>query len=139
MRISTLLLVLLGASAWYPDDDPRPKKGDEVVAKGCLGGGVLETLDISSPDGKKRYLAPVSLRLTGDKKLLKTLKEEHADHSDTLTGVLKTDLPDERRTVGGRIGNTGIGIGIVDRNASNQRALPVLEVKEFEHADVRCR
>ena len=109
------------------------------MARGCVGGGVLETLDIATKDGKAREISALTFRLTGDKKLLKMLKEEHADHSDTLTGVLKTDLPDERKATGTRIGNTSIGIGITNPNASTQRALPVLEVKEFEHTDIKCR
>ena len=139
MRIAPLLCFLVLAAPTVPDDDLRPRKGDEVIAKGCLGGGVLDTLDITSVDGKKRHIEQVSLRLTGDKKLLKTLKDEHANHSDKLTGVLKTDLPGDRKGLETRIGNTSIGIGMVDRNAGRQRALPVLEVKEFEHSDVRCR
>lgn len=140
MVMAALLLALFVAPG--PQDlarGERPKKGDVVVARGCLGGGVLETLDVASEDGSKRHVAALSFRLTGDKKLLKILKDEHASHSDTITGVLKTDLPDERRKLGTRIGNTRIGVGMVNPNASTQRALPVLEVKEFEHSDVRCR
>jgi hypothetical protein len=139
MRIAPLLVLLVAAPALSAADDPRPKKGDTVVARGCVGGGVLETLDIATKDGKAREISALTFRLTGDKKLLKMLKEEHADHSDTLTGVLKTDLPDERKATGTRIGNTSIGIGITNPNASTQRALPVLEVKEFEHTDIKCR
>lgn len=139
MRIAPLLVLLVAAPALSAADDPRPKKGDTVVARGCVGGGVLETLDIATKDGKAREISALTFRLTGDKKLLKMLKEEHADHSDTLTGVLKTDLPDERKGTGTRIGNTSIGIGITNPNASTQRALPVLEVKEFEHTDIKCR
>ena len=139
MRIAPLLVLLLAVPGPGRADDPRPRKGDTVVARGCLGGGVLETLDLATTDGKAREVAALTFRLTGDKKLLKTLKEEHTDHSDTITGVLKTDLPDEKKSVGGRIGNTSIGIGMVNPNASTQRALPVLEVKEFEHTDIKCR
>jgi hypothetical protein len=139
MRIAPLLVLLLAAPGLSAADDPKPKKGDTVVARGCVGGGVLEALDLVTKDGKKREVAALTFRLTGDKKLLKSLKEDHSDHSDTITGVLKTDLPDERKSVGTRIGNTSIGIGMVNPNASTQRALPVLEVTEFEHTDIRCR
>jgi hypothetical protein len=139
MRIAPLLVLLLAAPGLSAADDPRPRKGDTVVARGCLGGGVLETLDLKTTDGKAREVAALTFRLTGDKKLLKTLKEEHTDHSDSITGVLKTDLPDEKKAIGTRIGNTSIGIGIANPNASTQRALPVLEVKAFEHTDIKCR
>lgn len=139
MRIAPVLVVLIAVRGLSAADDPKPKKGDTVVARGCVGGGVLETLDVVTKDGKAREVAALTFRLTGDKKLLKTLKEEHSNHSDTLTGVLKTDLPDERKSVGTRVGNTSIGIGMVNPNASAQRALPVLEVKEFEHTDIKCR
>lgn len=139
MRIAPLLVLLFAAPGLSAADDPRPRKGDTVVARGCLGGGVLETLDLKTTDGKAREVAALTFRLTGDKKLLKTLKEEHADHSDSITGVLKTDLPDEKKAIGTRIGNTNIGIGIANPNASTQRALPVLEVKAFEHTDIKCR
>jgi len=139
MRIAPLLVLLLAAPGLSAADDPRPRKGDTVVARGCLGGGVRETLDRKTTDGKAREVAALTFRLTGDKKLLKTLKEEHTDHSDSITGVLKTDLPDEKKAIGTRIGNTSIGIGIANPNASTQRALPVLEVKAFEHTDIKCR
>lgn len=139
MRIAPLLVLLVAAPGLSAADDPKPKKGDTVVARGCVGGGVLETLDLTTKDGKAREVAALTFRLTGDKKLLKTLKEEHADHSDTIIGVLKTDLPDEKKSVGTRIGNTTVGIGMINPNASTQRALPVLEVKEFEHTDIKCR
>ena len=139
MRTAPLLVLLIAVPGLHAADDPKPKKGDRVIARGCVGGGVLETLDISTTDGKAREVAALTFRLTGDKKLLKTLKEEHTDHSDRLTGVLKTDLPDEKKALGTRIGNTSIGIGMANPNASTQRALPVLEVKEFEHTDIKCR
>lgn len=138
MRIALLTLLVAGPVV-SAADDPKPKKGDTVVARGCVGAGVLETLDLRTTDGKAREVAALTFRLTGDKKLLKTLKEEHANHSDSITGVLKTDLPDEKRSVETRVGNTSIGIGMVNPNASTQRALPVLEVKEFEHTDIKCR
>ena len=120
-------------------DDPKPKKGDTVIARGCLGGGVLETLDVVTKDGKAREVAALTFRLTGDKKLLKAIKDEHTNHSDSITGVLKTDLPEAGKSFGTRIGNTSVGIGVVNPNGQTDRPLPVLEVKEFEHTGVTCR
>ena len=103
------------------------------------GGGVLETLDVVTKDGKARAVAALTFRLTGDKKLLKTIKEEHTNHSDSITGVLKTDLPETGKSFGTTIGNTSVGIGMVNPHGATDRPLPVLEVKEFEHTGVTCR
>ena len=138
----TLPVLVLFIAAWPHApavDDPKPGRGDKVVVKGCIARGVIESLDVTSQDGTKRSFGPLSFRLTGDKKLLKTLKDEHAHHSDTVRGVLKTDLPTERAGISGKVGNTGIGFGIVDPNNRTQRPLPVLEVREFEHSADVCR
>jgi hypothetical protein len=149
MRLAALFVLPLAAPALAASvtaltltstpDDPKPKKGDTVVVRGCLGGGVLETLDVVTKDGKARAVAALTFRLTGDKKLLKTIKEEHTNHSDSITGVLKTDLPETGKSFGTTIGNTSVGIGMVNPHGATDRPLPVLEVKEFEHTGVTCR
>lgn len=134
-----LLLVALGLASMQVKTNTPPKRGDAVVVRGCLSGGVVEAGELTSADGEYKHLATHDYRLTGKKAMLKTLKDEHAHHVDILTGVLKTDLPTERRGPTGRIGNTGIGIGVGAAPGSSPRALPVLEVTAFEHVDVRCR
>lgn len=140
-----MLLALLAAvviatvPAQEKEPERRPQRGDTLVARGCLGSGVVEAAELEDEAGRVRYAVPLTYRLSGDKKLLKTLKEQHAHHADLLTVVLRSDLPDERRSAGARIGNTRIGLGIPDPNPSNRQVLPVLEVKGFEHRDIRCR
>jgi hypothetical protein len=137
--VIALLLVLSGALQEKMPEDRPIRKGDTVILRGCLTGGVVEAGELSSPDGNVKHLLPHDYRLTGKKDLLKALKEEHMHHVDAITGVLKTDLPVERKGMGGRIGNTSVGIGVGNPQASTQRALPVVEVKSFEHVDIRCR
>lgn len=139
MRFPLLLALVVALPLQEKAHEGRPKKGDTVVARGCVASGVVDGADLVDEEGRVRYAVPMTYRLTGDKKLLKTLKEEHARHLDLLTGVLKSDLQDERRAAGARIGNTRIGLGVPDPNPSNRQVLPVLEVKSFEHRDVRCR
>lgn len=136
-----LSLLLLAFGAGMIQDRPAerrpPKKGDTVVVRGCLNGGVIEGGELSSTDGDFKVLELHDYRLTGKKDLVKTLKEQHAGHADVITGVLKTDLPTERQ--GMKIGNTGVGIGLGNSQDYTQRALPVLEATSFEHVGVRCR
>jgi hypothetical protein len=137
--VIALLLVLSGALQEKTPEDRPIRKGDTVILRGCLTGGVVEAGELSSSDGNVKHLLPHDYRLTGKKDLLKALKEAHMHHVDAITGVLKTDLPVERKGMGGRIGNTSVGIGVGNPQASTQRALPVVEVKSFEHVDIRCR
>ena len=134
-----LLLLSIGIPQDKPDETRPPKKGDTVAIRGCLSGGVIEAGEITAPAGKLESLLSYDYRLTGDKKLVKALKDEHTNHVDVVTGVLKTDLPQERRGLETRVGNTRIGFGTPSPGGPPPRALPVLEVKSFEHSDVRCR
>lgn len=138
MLITLLLLALgVGVTQEKPAERRPPKKGDTVVVRGCVVGGVIEGGELSSTDGEFKVLELHDYRLTGKKDLVKTLKEQHAGHADVITGVLKTDLPTERQ--GMRIGNAGVGIGVGNSQGYAQRALPVLEATSFAHVDVRCR
>ena len=142
MLLPILVLISLAGLTWQDRDETprRPKKGDTVTARGCLVRGTLEAAELSSENRSVEYLLPLTYRLTGDKKLVKSLKDEHANHVDILVAVLKTDLPDERRQSGAKIGNTHVGFGVVNPNpTANQQVLPVLEVKRFEHVGVTCR
>ena len=138
-----LTMVLLAFGVGVIQDKPTlekpPKKGDTVVVRGCIAGGVIETGELSSQDGEYKHLELHNYRMTGKKDVLKTLKEQHGGHADVVTGVLKTDLPTDRKGMSGRIGGTGVGIGLGSPQASTERALPVLEVTAFEHVEMRCR
>lgn len=138
-------LLLLTFLAGIPQDQPKdtkpPKRGDVVVAKGCLRGGVLESAEASKPGADSAALvSPFNFRLTGDKKILQEIKKDHDGHADVLTGELRTDLPAE--TPGKKIGNSRISIGVgASRGMMPEppAPLPVLKVTSFEHTGVICR
>lgn len=140
MLITALAIVVsLAFAQEKPSVVKPPKKGDTVVVRGCITGGVIEAGELSSQNGEYKHLVPYDYRLTGKKDLVKMVKEEHLHHADAVTGILKTDLPTERKGMTGRIGNTSVGIGMGPSQGYTQRAIPVLEVTSIEHVDVRCR
>ena len=133
------LLTLITAQDKPSDPSSGPKRGDEVAVRGCISGGTIESSETEVRDSTGKYSAFVTYRLTGEKKTLKTIKQEHDGHLDTLTGILKSDLPNTPR--GKRIGNTRITVGIGEAPRSDPRAveyMPTLEVKEVEHSGTTC-
>jgi hypothetical protein len=138
----TILLVALGAFQQKPAEPSEPKRGDKVVVRGCISGGTIESAETEVYESTGKYRGFVTYRLTGDKKVLKQLKQEHEGHIDVITGVLKTNLPPQNAPHGKRIGNTRVvvGIGQVPRNDPHAPPyLPALEVGELEHTEVTCR
>ena len=122
--------------------DGPPKRGDIVVARGCLRGGVLEGAQLSSPNGTEQLVELVTFRLTGDKKLLGEIRKEHDLHADVITGELRTEMPTGTQTRGKKIGNTRIVIGAGPSRPMMPEGpppMPVLKVTSFEHTDVPCR
>jgi hypothetical protein len=144
MIIAVLLFALVGIIQQDPPKENKPsKRGDVVVAKGCVKGGVLETSELSAAgDDGTGVSESITFRLTGEKELLQQLKKEHDGHADTITGELKTDLPTNRETRGKKIGNTGITVGVGGSRGMLQAPpppMPVLKVTSFEHTGVTCR
>jgi hypothetical protein len=142
--VSLVLVVVSALSVMTQEksDELLPKRGDTVVVRGCISGGKIESTETSVRDGSGRYSGLVTYRLTGDKKVLNALKKEHGGHVEVLTGILKSELPAGDAPRGKRIGNTGISIGIgrpPRANPAAPTAVPVLDVKEFEHSGVTCR
>jgi hypothetical protein len=80
--------------------------------------------------------------LTGDKKLIKQLRDEHDGRVVSVEGVLKSDLrSDDGQTT--NVGGVRIGIGTPASapgrpDAESQRSLPVLDVKSFEGGPTTC-
>jgi hypothetical protein len=126
-----------------PKENKPPKRGDVVIAKGCVKGGVLEAADVSGPGGTGAGLVDiVTFRLTGDKKALQEIKRDHEGHVDIVTGELKTDLPTTTETQGKKIGKTGITVGVGGSRGMMPPPpppMPVLKVTAFEHSGVSCR
>ena len=144
MVIALLLMLLMPAVQQDPPKAPKPpKRGDVVVARGCLRGGMLESVDLSAPGGVDRFTEVITFRLTGDKKAIQALKRDHDGHSDVITGELRTDLPSSTEARGKKIGNTRITIGAGASRGMNAEPMPppmpVLKVTSVEHTGATCR
>jgi hypothetical protein len=148
MVIALLLLAL--APVFVQDQDQEkekekarpPRRGDIVVARGCLRGSALENADLGKRESPDRFAGLVTYRLTGDKKTMEEIRKEHDGHADVITGELKTDPPTSTETRGTRIGKSRITIGIgASRGMGPERPppMPVLRVTSFEHTGVNCR
>ncbi len=122
-----------------------PQKGDTIVVKGCLKGSSLEATETAILNSDATLSTPLVYRLTGDKTLLKQMRQ-HDNKVVEVTGVLKSTLPPATEIRGKTIGKTRITIGVGSSHvgspasAEANRSIPVLEVKNYEGAglDVRC-
>ena len=137
--MNATILLVLGSAVILPVQDKRelPKRGDTVIVTGCVAKGRIESNDVKVQDSDARLDRNVMYRLTGDKKVLTSLKDDHENHVEILTAVLRSELPSEgqARTVG----NTRIGIGLPGRNdPAAPPSYPVLEVKSAEHTGKSC-
>jgi hypothetical protein len=123
--------------------DRQPQKGDSIVVKGCLKGRSLESTETGFADSDARSMTALVYRLSGDKNLLKQMRDQHDNSVVEVTGTLKSTLP-PADGMGTTIGKTrvriGIGSGSVGSgaNAEASRSLPVLEVKSYEGVSVKC-
>ena len=138
----TLLLAATVAQAKPAEQPKQLKRGDTIVVRGCITSGTVESSDAQTNDSTGTHTGFVTYRLTGDKKALKQIKQEHEGHVDIVTGILKSDLPSENTTRGKRVGNTRITIGVgaqPTNDPNNPQFLPALQVKEVEHTGVNCR
>ena len=103
---------------------------------------MIESSDAETNDSTGTYRGFVTYRLTGDKKALKQMKQEHDGHVDIVTGILKSDLPQENTPLGKQVGNTRITVGAGAQPTNDPTApqyLPALQFKALEHTGVTCR
>lgn len=119
-----------------------PKKGDAISVRGCLTGSALEATDLGSLDVTGAISSGVTFRLTGDKNLLKQMREKHDGRIVDIEGILKSDLRQEN-LVGRKVGKMRITIGSPAANpgtpeAEGRRSVPVLEVKSYEGSITTC-
>src|SRR5690349_9169955 len=131
------LVIAPVAGASWQGKDKEIKKGDAVTVRGCLTGSALEATDIERKDGATAIAAGRTFRLTGDKKLLKQLRDEHAGKVVSVEGVLKSDLRTDAAGQTANVGRVRVGIGAQSSqpgrpDSESQRSLPVLDVKSFE-------
>ena len=146
MRNALAIVVLLSVPAAAQDKSPSnpfpSKKGDAIAIYGCLRGSSLEATDIGSGEDITPVLQPTTFRLTGDKAVLKDLKEKYEKKVVEIRGVLKSDLqPTSWRDK--TIGNTRISIGTPPTGSGSaaddaKRAVPQVEVKSYEGRGVSC-
>jgi hypothetical protein len=150
IRAIVLLLSFAATPALFaqkpPDtaEDKPPAKGDQVIARGCLSGTMLSASETRKAKGSGKLDRGVTYRLTGPRGTLRSLRNEHDGEIVEVTGVLKSDLPDEAGAGRGKqIGKSGIFVGMGGPPRGNSpgdmvQYYPVLEVKSFERATGRC-
>ena len=148
MRRSVILAAIVAAAVplGAAQKETRPgtmKKGDPIGVRGCLTGGALEVTDLGSTETTTGLTGPTTFRLTGDKKLLKQMRDDHDGKLVDVEGVLKSDLTNQ--TVQSRkIGRMRITIGAPPAqpgspDAEARKSLPVLEVRAFTGSTTSCR
>ena len=144
MRHALALVVLLPIAGVLAQEKPAPmpsKKGDRIAIYGCLRGSSLEATDVGGSDDVSPMTQGVTFRLTGDKKLLKELKEKHEKKLVEVHGILKSDL--QPRYPETKLGRVRIGIGSPSTGSAGaadeaKRAVPVVEVASFTGRDTSC-
>lgn len=143
IAIALAMLAASAATAQKGSPSSRaPKKGDAVVVKGCLSGQALEATELGSKDATGALSSGVTFRLTGDKTLLRQLRDDHDGKIVDVEGVLKSDLP--RESVASRkVGRMRITIGTPaqspnSQEAATRRSLPVLEVTSYNGSTTTC-
>ena len=149
MRAAVVLSVLLTAvpSTVLPGQEKEkpsspPKKGEAVVVRGCLTGSALEATNLGSSDVIPELSSGITFRLTGDRTLLKQMRDKHDGRIVEVEGILKSDLPQENVHTR-KVGKMRITIGSPAANpgspqAETRRSLPVLEVKSFDGSTTSC-
>ena len=146
VRYVVAIGVVVGAQAFAQEPNPaarRPGKGDVIVAKGCLNGPTLQSTETTTTDETGRVSAHLTYQLKGDKKLLSRMREEHDGNIVSVTGVLKSVLPQDGAVGEKKLGKTKVTFGIGSPSAQKgvpdiQDALPVLEIKSYEGTESRC-
>ena len=135
------LAVTFGASAGTQDTQKPPANGDEVIVKGCLRGAMLESTDVGRKDEEPLSMA-YTFQLKGKKDLLKELREKHDNQRVDLTGILKSNLGNDKP--GKDFGRTRVVIGAGSHTPGAvhpmtlDQPMPVLEVKAFAATGIAC-
>jgi hypothetical protein len=144
IRICVLLVALPSVAAAQEGKDPPKgiKKGDKISVRGCLSGAALEATDVSGTDGSIPLAGGLTFRLTGDKSLLKELREKHDGKIVDVAGVLKSELT-QNTTATRKVGKMHITIGTPAAapgrpDTEMQRSLPVLELKSYDGSTTSC-
>ena len=121
-----------------------PERGDTVVVRGCLAGPSLQSTETAAIDGSSEVTSPVTYQLKGDKKLLKSLRDDLDGRMVKVTGVLKSSMPagQLRREHEGRPDQDRRRRRDAHHNGlarpDSPPPLPVLEVKSYEGSATSC-
>jgi hypothetical protein len=146
IRVNICVLAIAMSSNAFAQTEKNPskgiKKGDTISVKGCLTGTALEATEVATADSTGSLASGVTFRLTGDKSLLKQMREKHDGKVVEVEGILKSDLRQDGVQTG-KVGKMKITIGspaaVPGRPAAEaQRSLPVLEVKSFDGSTITC-
>lgn len=138
--VVVLSLSLTAAPAARQDagSDKPPRKGDRVVVRGCISGPLLEGIEATRQT--PAFPPGLTFRLSGDKSLLKKMRNEENGRKVEISGVLKSDLRQDG-TPGKQVGKTRIVVGVGTTDTMQQQApphRPVIEVKSYEPLAVAC-
>ena len=147
MRHALCIALLLPVAGVIAQDKahsntPPSKKGDAIAIYGCLRCSALEATDLGGGEDVAPVAQATTFRLTGDKALLKEMKEKYDKKVVEVRGVLKSDLlPTSwaERTVG----KTRISIGTPSTGSAaayqeTKRSVPQVEVRSYEGRDISC-
>jgi hypothetical protein len=136
------LLALCSIPIAAQSEKPRPpKKGDTVMVEGCLRGSAVEAAELMTVDAEEQIrrvdeVPPLTYRLSGDKKVLKSLKDKHDRTIVKVKGILQSEL--SHGGPGTTVGRTRITIGLDPNNRNADRPVPVLDAISFEGSAVKC-
>ena len=138
----SVFVALASEGAAQEKPSSPPKKGDVISVRGCLTGSALEATDIKSVDTTDLLSNGVTFRLTGDKALLKKMRDEADGRVVDVEGRLKSELP-KANAQSRKVGKVRITVGVpmatpATPAAETQRSLPVLEVTSFEGSTTAC-
>jgi hypothetical protein len=144
IRVCVFLVAMSSIVSAQKERDPAKgvKKGDTISVRGCLTGTALEATDLANLDTTGALASGLTFRLTGDKALVKQLRDKHDGKVVDVEGVLKSDLVQDGVT-SRKVGKMRITIGSPAATpgrpaAEAQRSLPVLELKSFEGSTTSC-
>ena len=142
------LLVIAGLPVMQASQEPAassklPERGDTVVVRGCLAGPSLQSTETAAIDGSSEVTSPVTYQLKGDKKLLKSLRDDLDGRMVKVTGVLKSSMPQDNSVGSTKVGRTKIVVGVGTPTTTagapdSPPPLPVLEVKSYEGSATSC-
>lgn len=147
LTVTCLLLAVSAAPAQDRDEDkplPPLRKGERIVAKGCLRGSMLQGADAGHAKDDLRPTG-LSFQLKGKKGIVKDLKKKYDGHFVQVTGILRSNVDDDY-TRGRRVGPARIIVGAESTtrggtammNDMNQPQ-PVLDITEYEGTELSCR